>query len=366
MTDKRRLVFSIIQFCQKELQANDLSDDAKESLEVASQCLQSAYSLTAEDKHLEVSSPLETIFQEATKSEPLRKKGPPSAADREEAERMKTEGNNLMRTEKFQEALSMYSKAIELDGSNPVFYCNRAAAHSKMNNHHLAIEDCQRAIDMDPSYSKAYGRMGLAHSSLNKHKEAVDNFKKALELEPDNESYKSNLQIAEDKVSSGVTPAGPGMPGMFPGMPGMGGPGGMDFGAFLNNPALMNMATTMLSDPNMQQMMGQMMAGGAPGAGMPPVGGPAAGGPDGVPNMQEMMSQMMGGAGGMGGGAPGAPGVPGAPGGPPASMESLLQAGQQLAQQMQQSNPELVEQLRRQMGGGQGPFPPPGGNPPPQ
>jgi hypothetical protein len=45
-------------------------------------------------------------------------------------------------------------QAIELDGSNPVFYCNRAAAHSKMNAHHLAIEDCQRAIDMDPNYSK--------------------------------------------------------------------------------------------------------------------------------------------------------------------------------------------------------------------
>jgi len=327
MTDKRRLVFSIIQFCQKELQSDDLSDDAKESLEVASQCLQSAYALTTEDKHLEVSKTLENIFQEVTKNEPLRKKGPPSAADKEEAERLKTEGNNLMRTEKFQEALEMYTKAIDLDGSNPVFYCNRAAAHSKMNNHHLAIEDCQRAIDMDPSYSKAYGRMGLAHSSLNKHKEAVENFKKALELEPDNESYKSNLQIAEDKVSSGVTQAGPpGFPGMFPGM-GMGGPGGMDIGSFLNNPALMNMATTMLSDPNMQQMMGQMMSG---------LGG--------------------------------VPGQPGEPGQPPASMESLLQAGQQLAQQMQASNPDLVDQLRRQMqgpGGPGGPFPPPeGGNPP--
>ena len=42
--------------------------------------------------------------------------------------------------------------------------------------------------------------MGLAHSSLEKHKEAVENFKKALELEPDNDSYKSNLQITEDKV----------------------------------------------------------------------------------------------------------------------------------------------------------------------
>ena len=75
------------------------------------------------------------------------------------------------------------------------------------------------------------------------------------------------------------------------------------------------------------------------------------------------MGQMMGGQGGV-------PGGPAGPGGPPPDMASLLQvvpwlfqvpslyltdvnqAGQQLAQQMQQSNPELVEQLRRQMGGG--------------
>ena len=56
-------------------------------------------------------------------------------------------------------------------------------------------------------------------SSLEKHREAVENFKKALELEPDNDSYKSNLQIAEDKVKSGVAPSG-GMGGMFPGMGG--------------------------------------------------------------------------------------------------------------------------------------------------
>jgi len=97
---------------------------------------------------------------------------------------------------------------------------------------------------------------------------------------------------------------------------------------------------------------------GAQSAGLPPLGGPGSA-PPGATNMNEMMGQMMGGAG-LGGGAPGQGGAA------PASMESLLQAGQQLAQQMQQSNPELVEQLRRQMGGGQGPFPPPDGNPPPQ
>lgn len=316
MSDRRRLVYSMLQFCSKELQSADLSEDAKESLEVACQCLQSAYALTLEDKHLEVSHPLEDIFKQATLNEPLHKKSPPSPAEKEEAEKLKNEGNNLMRTEKFEEALQMYSKAIELDGSNPVFYCNRAAAHSKMNAHHLAIEDCQRAIDMDPNYSKAYGRMGLANSSLEKHKEAVDNFKKALELEPDNDSYKSNLQIAEDKVKTiGNTGPRPGMPG-FPM-----GPGGFDIGSFLNNPALMNMASSMLQDPNMQNMMAQLMSGG-----------------------------LGGGAGGQGAE------------GPPPSMEGLLQAGQQMAQQMVQTNPELVEQLRRQLGGGAG-FPP--GPPPP-
>merc|ERR1712113_830290 len=121
---------------------------------------------------------------------------------------------------------------------------------------------------------------------------------------------KSNLQIAEDKDSSGVSVGGPGgFPGMFPGMGGMGGPGGMDLGSFLNNPALMNMATTMLSDPNMQNMMGQLMGGG-----------------------------------GMGGGGAGGAG----------NIDNLLQAGQRLAEQMQNQNPELVEQLRRQMGLGPG------------
>lgn len=51
-------------------------------------------------------------------------------------------------------------RAIELDGRNAVYYCNRAAAHSKLNQHQNAIDDCKKAINIDPLYSKAYGRMG--------------------------------------------------------------------------------------------------------------------------------------------------------------------------------------------------------------
>ena len=69
--DKRRLVFSIVQFLNNELGSDHISEDAKEGLEVASQCLQTAYCMAPEDTHLEVSKPLFDIFADATKNEPV-------------------------------------------------------------------------------------------------------------------------------------------------------------------------------------------------------------------------------------------------------------------------------------------------------
>lgn len=46
----------------------------------------------------------------------------------------------------------------------------------------------------------------LALSSLSKHTEAVVYYKKALELDPDNETYKSNLRIAELKLREAPSP----------------------------------------------------------------------------------------------------------------------------------------------------------------
>lgn len=48
----------------------------------------------------------------------------------------------------------------------------------------------------------------MALASLNKHTEAAGYYKKALELDPDNDTYKTNLKIAEEKMetSSPVRP----------------------------------------------------------------------------------------------------------------------------------------------------------------
>ena len=65
-----------------------------------------------------------------------------------------------MKRERYSEAVESYTKSVSLDSTNAVYYSNRAAAYSKLDNHKRALEDCDKAIRIDPKYSKAYGRMG--------------------------------------------------------------------------------------------------------------------------------------------------------------------------------------------------------------
>ncbi|NWU35016.1 SGTA protein, partial [Hylia prasina] len=165
MADQKRLAFSIIQFLHSQLQGGSMSPDAQESLEVAIQCLETAFGVSMEDQSLAVSQTLPEIFEAVVGKEPEHSRTnsepvTPSEDDVAEAERLKTEGNDQMKAENFEAAVSFYGKAIELNPANAVYFCNRAAAYSKLGNYAGAVRDCERAIGIDPSYSKAYGRMG--------------------------------------------------------------------------------------------------------------------------------------------------------------------------------------------------------------
>ncbi|XP_051768936.1 small glutamine-rich tetratricopeptide repeat-containing protein alpha isoform X1 [Ctenopharyngodon idella] len=315
MADTKRLAFSIIQFLHDQLSSGGLSSDAQESLEVAIQCLETAFGISVEDQSLAVSQSLPELFALATKQQTgatqdntSSSSGSPSEEQLAEAEHLKTDGNNQMKVENFSAAVEFYSKAIQLNPQNAVYYCNRAAAYSKLGNYAGAVQDCERAIGIDPNYSKAYGRMGLALASLNKYSEAVSYYQKALELDPDNDTYKVNLQIAEQKMKE--TQSSP-----------AGALGGVDLAGLLSNPGFMNMASNLMNNPQVQQLMSGMMSG-AYG----PVGGATSPGAAAAAT-----ATATAGAGGGG------------------DLSSLIQAGQQFAQQMQQQNPELIEQLRSQM-----------------
>lgn len=94
---------------------------------------------------------------------------------------------------------------------------------------------------------------------------------------------------------------------------GAAGLGGIDFASALNNPSLVQMASRMMTDPSIQNMLGQL--------------------------------------------------------GSMNNVDALLETGRQLAMRMSNENPELFAQIRQQMmdqNGGVDPDMPDGNNPPPQ
>ena len=56
---------------------------------------------------------------------------------------------------KYAQAIDLYTKAIELNSQNAVYWANRAFAHLKLEEYGSAIQDASTAIEVDPKYSKA-------------------------------------------------------------------------------------------------------------------------------------------------------------------------------------------------------------------
>ena len=83
----------------------------------------------------------------------------PSAEEKAQAEKFKQSGNGQMSSNNYDRAIEYYTKAINLDATNPVYYSNRAAAYSSKGNHLSAISDAEKAIEADPSFLKAYSRL---------------------------------------------------------------------------------------------------------------------------------------------------------------------------------------------------------------
>lgn len=71
-----------------------------------------------------------------------------------------------MNAENYEEAISAYTEAIELDNSNHVLFSNRSAAYAKAGQFQKALEDANKTIELNPDWPKGYSRQGVAYAGL--------------------------------------------------------------------------------------------------------------------------------------------------------------------------------------------------------
>lgn len=323
----KRLGAAILKFLEYHGQNSRLAPDQEEGVNVAIQCLALVFDAKPEDaKDI---PELMSVYNAAAGEKGIPEEKVVSEEDKKEAEKAKTEGNNHMKTKAYDKAVEEYTKAIDFNPKSEVYFCNRAAAYTNMDKFHEALDDCKRAIAINADYAKAFSRMGLIYSKLQFFTESESCYTTAIKLEPDNAGYKKNLDIVAAKAKEQREKEAQAQ-GFQQGMAtqGMGGMGSGEqeqmmnaYSQFASNPEFQKMAENVMQNPNMKGMVDNFMS----SMGVTPDPNAPAGS-----NPMEAMAQAMGSG---------------------ANMQEMMALGQQFAAHMQTENPEMIEQLRAQMGG---------------
>lgn len=93
----------------------------------------------------------------------------------------------------YDKAIDFYTKAIDIDSSNAVYYANRSLANLRTELFGSALSDAQNSVQKDPSYLKAYYRRAAAHMSLGKFKLALSDFELVSKRRPNDADAKKKF-----------------------------------------------------------------------------------------------------------------------------------------------------------------------------
>jgi len=169
-------------------------------------------------------------------------------------EQYKAKGNAALQAGNTSEAIENYTKAINLDGANHVYYSNRSAAYLKAGDANNALEDANACIGLNPdSFSKGYSRKGAALHALKRYNDSIAAYEEGLSKFPDDAALAKGLADAKrDKDNPfGAAARGGGGPGIFG--PQMLAQMALDprFQTYLDDPDVMAKIKAVQTNPNM-------------------------------------------------------------------------------------------------------------------
>jgi len=91
-------------------------------------------------------------------------------------------GNDLLDKKKFQDALTVLNKAIELDADNGEAYAFRGMAKYQLNDFKGALADYDKAVSLIPDFGEVYDLRGIVKSELGDKVGACEDWNKSFDL----------------------------------------------------------------------------------------------------------------------------------------------------------------------------------------
>ncbi|KAK2944443.1 putative Stress-induced-phosphoprotein [Blattamonas nauphoetae] len=106
--------------------------------------------------------------------------------EQERSEKARLDGNKLFMQGDFEEALKLYTVALQHNSKDARLFSNRAACYIKLRKWNQAIEECECAIRLDPTFMKPYLRKASCHEQAKNIQEAFATLDAALKIDPNN------------------------------------------------------------------------------------------------------------------------------------------------------------------------------------
>ena len=116
---------------------------------------------------------------------------------RERGDAKKNEGNEAFKAKKYDEAIRLYSEAIDLDHTSHVYYSNRAAAYLGKESWEEAARDGEECVHLKKDFVKGYHRWALALKGMKQYGKALETLKAGQKVDFNNKDLNNLINIVE-------------------------------------------------------------------------------------------------------------------------------------------------------------------------
>jgi len=116
---------------------------------------------------------------------------------KQQAGKHKAAGNNAFSAGRYYEATSEFTKALDCDPYDHIFYSNRSACYANLEQYSKACADARRCIELKPDFAKGYSRLGFALFKSGFLHDAMGAYERGLAVDPKNNNLIEGLGEAK-------------------------------------------------------------------------------------------------------------------------------------------------------------------------
>ena len=108
---------------------------------------------------------------------------------RDEAGKLKKQGISKYEDKKYDEAVELFSRALQFDPADVETYNWRGSAYRNNKNYGPALKDYETALDFDPKNAEIFKSRGYLYEQKKEYDLAVEEYTKAINLKPNQGGY---------------------------------------------------------------------------------------------------------------------------------------------------------------------------------